>query len=143
MFFEKLKAMGWTEVVTKQEYAKGNWKIDFDTSHWMIVSTNTNPRVFDVPAPGYYEAAWTVNLIEHLCQMEDERQRLRTVLAGIRDNPASGQEPRSAAAEALQQCYHRWLVNLDIPEGQMGRLDCPICGQTETGEAGHKPQPGR
>jgi hypothetical protein len=109
----------------------------------MIVSTEHNERVFDVHVPGEYEAAWAVKLIEHLCQMEDERHRLRTVLAGIHDNPASGHEPRSAAVEALQQCYHRWPVNLNVLEGQMGRLYCPICQQTETSEAGLSQQPGR
>jgi hypothetical protein len=100
----------------------------------MIVSTKSNPRVFDVHVPGTYESAWTVNLIEHLCSMEDERHRLREVLATIRDNPGSGVEAPSTAMGALQQCYHSWLVNLDVPDGQMGRVYCIVCGQKRQAE---------
>jgi hypothetical protein len=134
MFFDDLKAKGWTEIVKRWEYAKGDWNIAYDSGHWMIVSTKDNPRVFDVSTPGGdYESVWTVNLIEHLCQMDDERHRLRKVLERIRDNPMSGPEVCSAASAALRQCYHAWLVNVEVPEGQMGRLYCPICGQTAPG----------
>lgn len=126
----KLKAKGWTETGL-WEYAKGEWKVLFDTSSWMILSTGNNERVFDVHVPTTYEAAWTVNLIEHLCRMEDERHRLRQALERIRDNLPSSPEARALAIDALQQCYHTWLVNLDVPEGQMGRVHCPICGATE------------
>jgi hypothetical protein len=106
MFADDLKAKGWTEITELWEYAKGDWKIDFDTGHWMIVSTQNNPRVFDVSAPRDYESAWTVNLIEHLCRMDDERHRLREAVKRIRDNPTADPEARFAAAEALGQCYH-------------------------------------
>jgi hypothetical protein len=132
MFRKTLKAKGWTEIAKLWEYAKGDWKIDFDTSDWMIVSNKNNPRVFDVHLPGDYESAWTVNLIEHLCRMEDERCRLRKALEGIRDDSASEQHARSAAKEALARCYHAWLVDVNIPEGQTGRVYCQICGQTGT-----------
>jgi hypothetical protein len=66
--------------------------------------------------------------------MEDERHRLRKALEGIRDNPYLDQEARSTAKEALAQCYHAWLVNVEVPDGQMGRIYCPICGQTGTGD---------
>src|SRR5262249_5794965 len=92
---------------------------------WMIVSTKNNPRVFDVHVPGEYESAWTANLIEHLCAMEEERGRLRAALQAIRDRP---QEAAQTAVDALRQCYHRWLVNLDVQEKQPGRLYCVICG---------------
>jgi hypothetical protein len=133
MFIDKLlKGKGWTEIAPMGEYAKGSWRILFDTSSWMIVSTTSNPRVFDVHVPGDYESSWTVNLIEHLCNMEDERHRLRTAMKGICDNPKSGQEAHSTLAEALARCYHSWLVDIDVPEGRMGRLYCPICGRTAT-----------
>jgi hypothetical protein len=128
VFAEALRAKGWTET-TLWEYAKGDWQVGFDTSSWMIVSTKSNPRVFDVNVPGHLESGWTVNLIEHLCRMEDERHRLREVLKTIRDNPGSGEEARSTALGALQQCYHGWLVNVDVPEGEMGRVYCAVCGQ--------------
>jgi hypothetical protein len=134
MFFEILRTNGWTELAAKWEYAKGDWKIDFDTGHWMIVSTKHNPRLFDVPIPGELDAKWTVKLIEHLCRMDDERFRLREDLRRIRDKPTSGDQVRAAAAAALQQCYHSWIVNLAIPDGQTGRLYCCICGQTKATE---------
>jgi hypothetical protein len=43
MFADDLKAKGWTEITQQWEYAKGDWKIDFDTGHWMIVSTARSP----------------------------------------------------------------------------------------------------
>ena len=89
----------------------------------------SNPRVFDVHVPGEYESVWTVNLIEHLCRIEDERSRLREAIGHIRDNPNAGQEVRSIAEGSLAQCYHSWLVNSRISEGRMGRYFCPVCGQ--------------
>jgi hypothetical protein len=132
MFADDLKAKGWTELSKDWEFTKGDWKIDFDTGHWMIVSTRSNPRVFDVSAPQDYESRWTVSLIEHLCRMEDERVRLRTALAEIRDSPTSNEPARSMAGEALEQCYHSWLINVKIPENEIGRAYCSICGKTAT-----------
>jgi hypothetical protein len=124
MFADQLKSKGWTETGGGC-YAKGDWAIEPDTSSWLLVSTKSNPRVFDVPMPGEYESAWTVNLIEHLCGMEDERQRLRAALSEIRHKPA---EARQIAASALQRCHHTWLINLQIAEDQMGRVYCVVCG---------------
>ena len=131
MFDDDLKRQGWTEIAKIWEYAKGDWQIHFDTSSWMMVETKGNPRVFDVHVPGDYESRWTVNLIEHLCSMEDERHRLREALERIRDNNSSDQAALSIAKEALEQCYHTWLVHVDIPRGQPGRVYCPICKQTK------------
>ncbi len=131
MFFDDLKSKGWTEVSPQWEFVKGDWEISFDTGHWMIVATANNPRVFDVHAPRDYESVWTVNLIEHLCRMDDERRRLRHALEGIRDHHLSGQVARDWATAALQPCYHTWLINLDIPEGERGRIACPICAASE------------
>jgi hypothetical protein len=135
MFFDHLKSKGWTEVAYQWEYTKGDWRIWFDTGHWMIVATKSNPRVFDVHAPHDYESAWTVNLIEHLCRMEDERHRFREALERIRDLPTSDQEARSEVRTALAKCYHSWLVNLEVPEGQMGRFFCPICRENSQSPA--------
>jgi hypothetical protein len=123
MLADELKANGWTETPTGC-FAKGDWAVEPDTSSWMIVSTARNPRVFDVPIPGEYESRWAANLIEHLCAMEDERRRLLTALETIRDNPA---DARHTAIDTLRQCYHRWLINVQIPEQQMGRVYCVIC----------------
>jgi hypothetical protein len=130
MLADALQAKGWMAHTPQGPFTKGDWELDFDTSHWMIVSSRTNPRVFDVPVPDEYHTAWAVNLIEHLCQMEDERGRLREALAAIRDMPGARAEARSAATDALGRCYHRWLVNVEVAERHMGRVLCPICGRT-------------
>ena len=124
MLADELKANGWTETGADC-YAKGDWTVEPDTSSWMIVSTAHNPRVFDVPIPEAYESRWTANLIEHLCAMEEERRRLRTALETIRDKSA---DARQTAIDTLKQCYHRWLINVQIPEQQMGRMYCVVCG---------------
>ena len=85
MFFDTLRAHGWMELAAEWEYAKGDWKIDFDTGHWMIVSTRHNPRVFDIPVSGELDATWTVKLIEHLCRSDDERYELRQAAQRSRD----------------------------------------------------------
>lgn len=90
MLADALRDKGWTVLTQKGPFVKGDWKVDYDTSHWMIVSSKTNPRVFDIPEPIESEAAWTANLIEHLCQMEDERVRLRMALETIRLIPGAG-----------------------------------------------------
>ena len=132
MFADDLKAKGWTEISKNWQYAKGDWKIEFDTGHWMIVSTRDNPRVFNVSAPQGIESKWTVTLIEHLCRMEDERARLRAALAEICDRSTPNDPACSLAGEALAQCYHSWLINIKIPENEIGRAYCSICGQRTT-----------
>ena len=130
-FVEGLQAKGWTAHTPRGPFTKGDWELDFDTSHWMIASSRANPRVFDIPLPDEYHAGWTVNLIEHLFRMEDELVRLRVALGAIRDVSGAG-DPTRAAAEALAGCYHRWLINVEVPEGQPGRVFCPICGGRAT-----------
>ncbi len=71
-FLVKLKENLWQEVHYDSEYRKGNWLIIRDTSHWWMIGTVNNPRVFDVPEPSDYTAPWTVNLIEHLCTLNDK-----------------------------------------------------------------------
>lgn len=134
MFTDELQARGWSEVAKDWEYAKGTWSLCFDTGHWMIVATSDNPRVFTVPAPTGHESAWTANLIEHLCRMEDERQRLRHALEDIDKVARADGQVRSLAQGALRQCYHSWLVNVKVADGQMGRLYCSVCGKQETSE---------
>ena len=131
MFADELKARGWTEGGRQADYSKGSWSICFDTSSWVEVATAANPRTFDVHVPGEYESRWTVNLIEHLCRMEDELVRLRKALSEIRDTSDVGDSAHTTAAKALGCCYHRWLVNMGVSEGRVGRVYCPICGQTE------------
>ena len=128
---EALQAKGWTAHTPQEPFTKGDWSLDFDTSHWLIVSSRANPRVFDVPAPDEYHAAWAANLVEHLCRMEDELVRLRKALSEIRDTSDVGDSAHTTAAKALGCCYHRWLVNMGVSEGRVGRVYCPICGQTE------------
>lgn len=81
-----LKEKGWTEVTADWEYRKENWVILRDTSSWWIVGTSSNPRIFDIHEPTEYESAWTANLIEHLCKMEDERFYLRKCLEDIKSS---------------------------------------------------------
>jgi hypothetical protein len=130
MLADALRAKGWTVTTQMGPFEKGGERIDFDTNHWMIVSSKNNPRKFDVPVPDEYHAAWTVNLIEHLCRMEDKSERLRTAHRSIRDDSDAKSESRSVATGALEQCYHRWLVDLSVPEGQMGRVFSTACGCT-------------
>ena len=126
---EALQAKGWTAHTPRGPFTKGDWSLDFATSHWLIVSSRANPRVFDVPAPDEYHAAWAANLVEHLCRMEDERVRLRRALGAIQELPGAGEAAHASAAGALAACYHRWLINVEVPQGQYGRVFCPICGQ--------------
>ena len=70
-FIQKLKVNEWNEIIEDTEYHKGNWFIIRDTGSWWMVGTTLNPRVFDVPEAAEYLTQWTVNLIEHLCKMED------------------------------------------------------------------------
>jgi len=67
-----LKEKGWQEVHHDTEYRKGSWFVIRDTSHWWMVGTEANSRIFDVPEPTEYTAPWTVNLIEHLCKTDDK-----------------------------------------------------------------------
>jgi hypothetical protein len=126
---DALQTKGWRAHTPRGPFTKGDWALDFDTSHWLIVSSRANPRVFDVPAPDEYHAVWAANLVEHLCRREDERVRLREALLAIREMPVAGDSARAAAAAALAGCYHRWLVNSEVGQGQLGRVFCPICGQ--------------
>lgn len=103
MFYDKLEANGWIKI-DGGPYMKGDWVVEEDTSSWLWVSTKDDQRVFDVHMPADYESGWTVNLIEHLCRMEDERLRLRSVLESIRDNP---KEARQIALTALEQCEQK------------------------------------
>ena len=66
-----LKTAGWKEVVPYVEFRKNQRRIVFDTSSWMVLSNDTNPRVFDVPVPAREHEQWTLNLIEHLFALED------------------------------------------------------------------------
>ena len=70
-FGTALKAAGWSENVPFVRFTKGNWSIVFDTSSWMEVGTETNPRVFDVPVPEESLVTWTLNLIEHILKADD------------------------------------------------------------------------
>ncbi|WP_159981105.1 hypothetical protein [Roseobacter cerasinus] len=70
---KSLIAAGWTED-RAQTLRKGNWIVVFDTSSWMILATDTTPRVYDVPVPQSDSAnltQWTVGLIEHLLETHD------------------------------------------------------------------------
>jgi hypothetical protein len=70
-FSEALKAAGWEEVVPFVEFRKRGRTIVFDTSSWMVLGNDRNPRIFDVPVPDGRLEAWTLNLIEHLFDKED------------------------------------------------------------------------
>lgn len=45
-----------------------------------------------------------------------------TLHNGIRDDSDAELESRSVAAAPLDRCYHRWLVDLSVPEEQTGSL---------------------
>jgi hypothetical protein len=96
MFTNLLKARGWTETEAGN-FVKGDRTIEFDTGSWLMLSNKANPRVFDVPVPGEYESVWTVNLIEHLFAIDEEKRRLRGALERIRDYPDDAQSTASSA----------------------------------------------
>lgn len=91
-FHDALVRHGWTQISQDWEYAKGDWKVLFDSGAWWIVATKDNPRVPDVEVNDSDEAVatWTVRLIEHLCALEDERRQLRRTLEQIRDASDAG-----------------------------------------------------
>jgi hypothetical protein len=120
-FLEQLKDKGWQEVSKDWEYRKGEWVVYRDTSRWFMVGTEANPRVFDVPFPSDADVSWSIKLIEHLCQMEDERSRFRQGLAQMTDANVDSKE---VAKSLLNECYHNWLVEKD---GAFNYY-CPICG---------------
>ncbi len=96
-----------------------------DTSSWWMAGTTDNPRIYDLRETDRDEARWTVGLVEHLCTMEDERIRLRAALTLI-DAQTDLKVCRSIAANALQSCYHQWLIEDAV------NCRCPICGQIST-----------
>src|SRR5436190_22704080 len=73
-FLRKLKENDWTEIAYNWEYAKGRWVIKRDSGSWWIIGTKANPRIFEVPERTSITAVWTVNLIEHLCEMDEKTQ---------------------------------------------------------------------
>lgn len=73
-FLKTLREHHWNEVAYNWEYRKGDWVVRRDSSSWWIVGTKSNPRIFDVPEPSSTTAVWTVNLIEHLCEVDDKSQ---------------------------------------------------------------------
>lgn len=73
IFINALEADGWIKVAPYQ-YEKNLWRIRFDTSRWMELSTDLTPRIFDVPVPSITplnDTQWTINLINHLFTMQD------------------------------------------------------------------------
>jgi len=131
-FIDELKKAGWKDIFRAVEFQKGEWKILFDTSSRMIVENKSNPRVFDVHVPNKYESRWTVDLVEHLCRMEDERCRLRTALDQISNSSASAIVRKEIAEKALKECYHTWIVKSPLPENESTVYFCPICGSEKS-----------
>ena len=70
-FGEVLEAAGWKAVVPFVEFQKNRRRIIFDTSTWMELSNDTNPRIFDVPVPERGHERATLNLIERLFAAEE------------------------------------------------------------------------
>jgi hypothetical protein len=103
----------------------------FEESDWrrIFVGDVHVPMIFGQRCEPCEHDVWTVNLIELLCAMEDERQRLRFSLQQIKDSPVEARA-RALAEDALSQCYHNWLVKRGVPDGDTGSLWCAICGKT-------------
>jgi hypothetical protein len=47
-FNNYLSKTGWGETTPDWRYSKGHWEVQWDTSRWILVSSN-GERVFDVP----------------------------------------------------------------------------------------------
>jgi hypothetical protein len=129
MFANDLTNRGWTDSRPLSDYAKGNWSIVFDTSSWMIVSTECNPRVFDVPVPGQNESRWTVNLIEHLCRMEDERARLRKALEMVRDLSGADEAADPRRRTRWHSATTDGSLTSTFPRGGWAGLPVPSAGR--------------
>jgi len=114
-----LKQSHWVEIIEDWEYRKNNWCVLRDTSSWWMVGTDANPRVFDVPEPLDHEIQWVINLIEHLCKMEDERMRLRNSLQQVLQ-VSNETGTTTITKTALTECYHTWLVGNN-------KTYCPVC----------------
>ena len=121
-----LKENEWIEVKEDWEYRKGNWVVLRDTSSWWIICTKSNPRVFDIHEPSEYESKWTVNLIEHLCKMEDERSNLRRCLEYIQNSTRETQIIELTKM-TLEKCYHNWII-------VNNKLNCSVCNSTKEKE---------
>jgi len=71
LFAQFLQDNGWYEK-KPFEFIKNDWVIVFDTSSWMEVGTNKNPRLRDIPVPKNEEMQKTLDLIENLCKTYEE-----------------------------------------------------------------------
>ncbi|HEY5757653.1 MAG TPA: hypothetical protein VIU34_17615 [Steroidobacter sp.] len=70
-FEDYLQENGW-RMAAPATYSKGSWRVFFDTSAWIEVGTERNPRIFDVPVPERGRERWTLELIEHLCRTDQQ-----------------------------------------------------------------------
>lgn len=75
-FEDLLKESGWSEFKPAC-FRKNNWILVFDTSSWIEVGSDNNPRIFDVPVPVAGKEQWTLKLIEHLCRTDEELETMR------------------------------------------------------------------
>ena len=123
-FFQLLRDRGWSEIQKEVKYQKGAWKIVFDTSSYIEIETADNPYLTGYSAPDDYYAVSTVNNIELLCQLEDQRGLYRRALKQISDEAGHLTEAREIAKKALLQCRHNWLIKRD----NNALVFCPICG---------------
>ena len=115
---EKLKSKGWTEVEADWHYKKDEWVILRDTSSWLMLGDNSNPRIFDIPEPEEINVSWTISLIEHLFKIENERRRLRKALSTIKDK-ITDKELLKILNDSLEDCYHTWIIRKQ-------KMYCPI-----------------
>lgn len=128
-FLAALRRGGWKEEESDWVLTKGHWKVLVDTSSWVQLQCG-DVYAIDIHVPGEYETSWTLNLIEHLCRLEDERQRLRRALVSIAvtDGPASRE--RTIATKVLKSCYHRWVWILPTPTLGGHKWICLVCKRT-------------
>jgi len=71
-FKAQLSGSGWVEAGSSWEWVKGQWRVVFDTSSWLELYVGTS-RSHDVPIPSRSElAAWTVNHIEYVLDLEQQ-----------------------------------------------------------------------
>jgi hypothetical protein len=77
-FENYLQENGW-RIAAPATYSKGSWRAVFDTSAWIEVGTERNPRIFDVPVPERDMERWTLGLIEHLCRTDEQLSMSKSV----------------------------------------------------------------
>ena len=133
-FTEALVKAGWKQTGGFfSDLIKGEWRIWFDTTSWCNIDTKHYPSINEIHVPNKYELAWTIQLIEHLCNLEDERFHLMQTLNYIAKAPTASENVRYLVNERLSKCYHSYRGILD-KNNKKYTWHCHVCGHSKSSE---------